>query len=272
MTYASDEIGALTGQPVELYKFWIRGGTTEWFFTTAAYNITYSGDEYVATSGLERKEIDESNDALKSELKIIMPSSHSFPQQWLIYPPSGIVDVVLYRGHGANFVQYWRGVIEHVNPFERGSALVLCGPLTDALRVSFRSRTYDRLCGASLYDSNCGVDKTAYKISGSVTTVSGKTVTSSLFTGYADDYFNGGYFVSHGSSRRIKDHDGSAGTITLYATINGLAAGSAFEAYPGCDHTAATCKTKFNNVINFRGFPYIPDQEPITQNILKAGV
>lgn len=38
-------------------------------------------------------------------------------------------------------------------------------------------------------------------------------------------------------------------------------AGDTFIAYPGCDKTQATCTSKFNNLANFEGFPYIPSPE-----------
>lgn len=36
------------------------------------------------------------------------------------------------------------------------------------------------------------------------------------------------------------------------------ASGDAFTVYQGCDHTPGTCRSKFNNLPNFRGFPYVP--------------
>lgn len=38
-------------------------------------------------------------------------------------------------------------------------------------------------------------------------------------------------------------------------------AGDTFIAYPGCDKTQATCSSKFNNLANFEGFPYVPVPE-----------
>jgi hypothetical protein len=37
--------------------------------------------------------------------------------------------------------------------------------------------------------------------------------------------------------------------------------GDAFIAYPGCDKTQQTCTTKFNNLVNFEGMPYVPVPE-----------
>lgn len=40
-----------------------------------------------------------------------------------------------------------------------------------------------------------------------------------------------------------------------------LPVGSIVRLTVGCDRTAATCKTKFANFINFRGFPHIPGED-----------
>ena len=37
--------------------------------------------------------------------------------------------------------------------------------------------------------------------------------------------------------------------------------GDAFTVYAGCDHTQGTCQGRFNNLANFRGFPYVPPPE-----------
>ena len=54
----------------------------------------------------------------------------------------------------------------------------------------------------------------------------------------------------------------SGGTVYLLkAWLYPVAIGDTFEVLPGCDHTAATCQTTFNNLIHFGGFPYIPPPE-----------
>ena len=51
-----------------------------------------------------------------------------------------------------------------------------------------------------------------------------------------------------------------AGTsLTLLYPLQSVpAAGDSFTVYFGCDHTPGTCQSKFNNLANFRGFPYVP--------------
>ena len=61
-----------------------------------------------------------------------------------------------------------------------------------------------------------------------------------------------------GLSRSVKAYDG-AGNFTFTAPFPAAPAiGDVFTAYPGCDLTMATCSGTFSNLINFRGFPFIP--------------
>jgi uncharacterized phage protein (TIGR02218 family) len=40
-----------------------------------------------------------------------------------------------------------------------------------------------------------------------------------------------------------------------------IAAGDRFRVVAGCDRTAETCREKFSNFMNFRGFPDIPGED-----------
>jgi uncharacterized phage protein (TIGR02218 family) len=43
-----------------------------------------------------------------------------------------------------------------------------------------------------------------------------------------------------------------------------VAAGDTFAITAGCDKQFATCKAKFANAVNFRGFPYMPGNDAVT--------
>ena len=44
----------------------------------------------------------------------------------------------------------------------------------------------------------------------------------------------------------------------MYPLPSSPSVGDAFTVAFGCDHTRATCQAKFNNLANFRGFPFVP--------------
>ena len=42
---------------------------------------------------------------------------------------------------------------------------------------------------------------------------------------------------------------------------NDIAVSDGFTVTAGCDKQLETCKTKFDNVVNFRGFPHMPGND-----------
>lgn len=44
--------------------------------------------------------------------------------------------------------------------------------------------------------------------------------------------------------------------------------GDTVKVYAGCDKLNTTCSTKFNNILNFGGFPFIPQDNPFTGTII----
>lgn len=128
---------------------------------------------------------------------------------------------------------------------------------------------YQAGCRYSLYGPGCEVSRIAHQID---TTVSSSASTSSNLLvndgGLPADWLAGGKVritsgPNAGSTRTIKAHQ--PGSIELsYPLPHDVAAGDALSIWPGCDHTWATCKSKFNNGNRFSGMPFIPAAETIT--------
>lgn len=51
-----------------------------------------------------------------------------------------------------------------------------------------------------------------------------------------------------------------------------IGAGDAFALVAGCDHSFATCKAKFANALNFRGFPHLPGNDAAYAYVTDGGV
>lgn len=129
------------------------------------------------------------------------------------------------------------------NKYQANCNQIFCGPgctiLESALGVSFTESTDTSLS----YLAPVGgiTQPTSYFTFGKV------TFTSGINQGLS-------FTLSGNSSSRIYIN----GLMRFYPQ-----SGDTFIAYPGCDHTLNTCKTKFyrDNSINFRGFPFIPVPE-----------
>lgn len=128
-----------------------------------------------------------------------------------------------------------------------------------------RGRLYMRACSADLGDARCGVAVTP--VEGVVATTDGRLgLTASVLAAFPDGHFTGGRLIftaglNAGFSTEIKRHAARDGLVALQLwqpAPASIGSGDAFSLTPGCDKSFATCRAKFGNGINFRGFPHIP--------------
>jgi hypothetical protein len=91
-------------------------------------------------------------------------------------------------------------------------------------------------------------------------------VTADAFGTHPDGWFAGGEFnVTIGGEvlrRLILDHVGT--TVLLMGAPYGLAVSDTFDAFAGCDRSAPVCHGKFDNILNYGGFPWKPLKNPFT--------
>jgi uncharacterized phage protein (TIGR02218 family) len=141
--------------------------------------------------------------------------------------------------------------------------LLVPARLSRALRRRVPTITGGRLCPHILYDRNCRVVKDDFKLVSTVTYVSGRIVR--IVEPYPDGFAKWGELkhVLSGESVTVMDQTTTgSGPYTVHITvqlpINGVQVGHQVELYAGCAHTIAACRTKFDNVANFGGFPNMP--------------
>jgi uncharacterized phage protein (TIGR02218 family) len=132
-----------------------------------------------------------------------------------------------------------------------------------------RGRSYQYACDATLGDARCGVDlgDPAFLGTGAVTAVDAAYLfAASGLDAFADGWFAGGLLswtggANAGRAVEVKRfvRTGALAEIELWRSMaSGIAPGDAFTVTAGCDKTFPTCKAKFANGVNFRGFPHIP--------------
>jgi uncharacterized phage protein (TIGR02218 family) len=115
-------------------------------------------------------------------------------------------------------------------------------------------------CSADLGDARCGIDLAALEESGTVGTVTSATgfeTTLAQPTGWYDGgelTWTGG--ANAGQIVAARSWDAATGMLSLFLpALSPMQAGDVFTIRPGCDKSFATCQAKFDNVVNFRGFP-----------------
>jgi len=139
-----------------------------------------------------------------------------------------------------------------------------------------QGRVFQAQCDADLGDARCTVDldSAAFKTSGTVDSTSSDT--RFVVTGL--DSFDAGWFTrgfltwdtggNAGQKMEVKRHTKADGTVTIgvwQTPAVAVAAGDTFTIRAGCDKQFTTCRDKFSNVANFRGFPHIPGNDFVVQ-------
>ncbi len=133
-------------------------------------------------------------------------------------------------------------------------------------------RLFTARCSADLGDMHCKFDLAAAELQGegNVTSIeSTSTIVAAGLDTFSEGVFTGGKLTwtagaNDGLSVEIKEHRMASGHARLslwQAMPEAIASGDAFTVTAGCDKRFATCRERFNNVINFRGFPQIPGND-----------
>lgn len=141
-----------------------------------------------------------------------------------------------------------------------------------------KGRLFQFTCDADVGDARCGVNLATPAFTGTATIMTAPTprrFTVSGLSAYGHDFFSRGLatFTSGpaaGLKIEVKSHSNLNGVVMveLWADAEGPpAAGNTFTVRAGCDKHFETCKERFSNGINFRGFPKMPGN----QLLMKVG-
>jgi len=213
----------------------------------------------------------------KDPLDITFPRDNAFALLFQGGVPEQVCSVTVFRSHTHDPDEelrfYWKGRV--AGAAGEGDAVKLsCENVFTSLRRPGLKAKYQRTCRHPLYFGGCGLDKASFAITATVTAVSGFNVTVT----YADStvttgYFTGGMLQTADGHFRYITYDGGA-TLTLIRPmpslteeVNGSDGEATVTIYPGCNHQMTDCQTKFNNLLNFGGFPWIPEKNPFENDV-----
>ncbi len=152
-----------------------------------------------------------------------------------------------------------------------GSFEVELRGLAEALNGSV-GRTVMRRCDRVVGDGKCRFNLTAegFTTTGEVIEGSGaETILASGLAGFAAGWFADGVVTwltgpNAGETGKVRADTrvGVGRRLTLWQEPGEpMAAGHRFRVTAGCDKRAETCRDKFDNFLNFRGFPHIPGED-----------
>lgn len=152
--------------------------------------------------------------------------------------------------------------------------------LTEALNRP-QGRAIQRACSAILGDSACRFDLSLPGYSAEIVTgevVEGREFVLTGLTGFDDRWFERGRLrvltgTAAGAIGVVKNDrlDGVLRRVGLWQGIGGLVSGDSIRIEAGCDKRADTCRLKFGNFLNFRGFPHVPGEDWLSSYPVQEG-
>lgn len=228
-------------------------------------DLTFLGETFVADNGfrLSMLESGENMAVDNAELDVLL-STNNVDQGDII---SGVYDgarVKIYRVNWqdpSSYITMPGGYLSELKDSDRGVGVFQLVNLSSRANQS-TGRTLIPTCDADVGDARCGVNLASFTTSGTVISSSNrKNFTASGFS-EADGYFNYGVITwtsgaNSGLRSEVKIY-ASLGTFELVnPTQEVISGGDTFTATAGCDRLKETCKNKFDNLVNFRGFPFV---------------
>lgn len=242
----------------ELYTVLAPGVTA--YYTSYYKDITYNTCDFL-TSVIQRDKIINSIDIAETNNITISIYPTSFIIQNLFSQPLSKIDIIIDRLDLTSNLSttLYQGHITGLSA-NGNMAVVNLQSKDEVLNFSMPKVIYQSTCNNNLYDNYCKIIASNYSENGLITVVSGNDITATAYGNKADGFFINGYIKNGGEYRLITNHVGT--TLTLLQPFQEDVTGKILIAYAGCDKSAGTCLGKFNNILNFRGFAYVPDKNP----------
>ena len=250
-------------------------------FTDHDKDLTFDSVTFIAASGLSASAIKNSTNMSVDDMETIGA---------LISTAITEDDILKKRYDNAAVTVYrvdWSNVTKRVIIFSGFLGAVTRGRLYFKAEVRSLSEVlnqptgevYQKTCRVDLFDSRCAVaigSNPDYQRTGTVAGVFSNRLfwtTTGVIIALASDWFTAGKITftsgnNNGQSAEVKSHikqtGGTEAWLDLWELMpKPIVIGDSFTITAGCDKTIETCKAKFNNVVNFRGFPRMPGQDVV---------
>ncbi|RLG43942.1 MAG: hypothetical protein DRN81_05585 [Thermoproteota archaeon] len=263
------------------WKITLRDGTVL-CFTDHDKDLVIDGLTYKATVGFEASAVSTDADLRPDVLDVraILLQDDAITEEDIVAGryDGAMIEIFMVDYTNASLGKIWlrRGWIGEITVADDRFVAELRG-IIDRLGQSTLGEVYSPTCRAQLGDSRCKINLNDYRVTGTITDVTDRKTFADVNNNADDGWFNFGKIrfltgANAGIEREIKRWIQNNHTFELYLPMPyTVEVGDEYEAFPGCDKSFSTCKNKFNNVVNFRGEPYVPGRDKILKYVSHPG-
>jgi uncharacterized phage protein (TIGR02218 family) len=235
-------------------------------YTSGPNDIDYddgNGVQHYKAIPITRKEF--TYDLTADKYEITAPLSEQFFLDLGIRDFVTSIDVNI-RDTTTGIVLYSGNLESSKHDYKKGTVVLKCSQRYSELSGEVPKKTFAKRCSYNVGDRDCQVDMVAKGVNLVDFTISGPYITSDSLKNLPANYLHNGYVVANtGEAIWITGFNGSVGAVMLITRFYDDSKVTSMSAYPGCDKSFAICGSRFNNQVNFGGYPHIPDRNPNTQ-------
>lgn len=257
---------------IELYKL-TAGNTVVAAITANVTSVSYRGDTYQPTA-VKRSQIISRPDLLQNKVMLELSVHTPLGLQLQAKVNNNLLHkLTIYRGADvSSMAQFWAGSLTEQS-CDGEIAKLTYGGGGIALRQLGDRRPFQRRCPFVLYDSlTCRATPSVTGARVRQINQTNDVLSVTGLDGFDVGYFTGGvvspvfpYSATNADNRFISSHnkEGRYDQLRLSVPMADTPRRNArLTVLAGCDRTWQTCHTKFDNIVNFGGFPYLPLENP----------
>ncbi|WP_169545016.1 DUF2163 domain-containing protein [Sneathiella aquimaris] len=241
-------------------------------FTDHDQDVHIAGERYISAEGFDRSALKGSSASDTDDLEITGILSSEYLQEEEL--KAGLFDYAEIRYFLANWQAPEQGLIPLRKGWlgevrwSEGLFTAEIRGLTDALKRQI-GKIYAPECQADFCDAACQLDPFLFRHTDTVAEI--KNTNEVILTGYQGDVeaLSGGILsfvtgLNAGGHFEIDAWDPVTKTLTLFLPLPFKAeSGDTVFLVEGCDKRFATCRDRFENQLNFRGFPSVPGTDSL---------
>ena len=253
---------------MKIFLFEFQRDGNVWRKTNAPSDVVYLTNTFEAAT-IGSGNLEQTTEQSKSNLEVKLDIYDAFSQEFLGGFNDSIMTLTLFVQSDEGTVVGWKGRLSEILPKDPNLVLRFESIFTSLKRPGLRAR-YQKTCRHLLYGRGCNLDPETFAVSGLLVDLNKTVLQIAEAALQPNGYYLGGMVkMPNNELAYIISHSGEFLTIqreneTLSADFETSGPSTiTINIYPGCDRLRQTCNTKFANLDNYGGFPWIPTRNPM---------
>ena len=276
-SFATLEVSRESSRPAEIVT--ITQGSTSYRYTSAGGSITIGSDIWLPIA-MSRTGIKHDPSERSYVLEITVSIDNEFVAQFFAVPPerTATLQVLkIQRDESPAFATrrvLFDGDVQSIKITDDVSVAKICAlPDIACLKRSIPRYGFQAQCNHTLFDAQCGVSQVSFQYTQTVSAVGGGgtliTVPGAGSSPFNGTFFRGGFLRATGSFDQRTVISQSGDVLKVSVPFRQSVLNQSVDVFAGCNRImTGDCATKFDNVANHGGWPYVPNKNVFVTGIV----